>query len=193
MNRASIESSPGIKRRYIRKPKPSFDSQKYRWISQFFWFMVTVWIGIQFYLFVSYHLNGQQGIAVSRPPGVEGFLPISSLISLRHLFLTGELSRVHPAGLVILAAIVLMSLLLRKSFCGYVCPVGLVSESLAFVGRKIFGKRLGMPAFLDYPLRSLKYLLLAFFIYAIFFINRVNELLLNVKYSKYPKERSQLL
>ena len=38
-----------------------------------------------------------------RPPGVEGFLPIAALLSLRHLFTTGEVHPVHPAGLVILS------------------------------------------------------------------------------------------
>ncbi len=169
MSQAIAQENKKTRCKYIKKPKPTFDSQKYRWLSQFFWFMVTIWIGIQFYFFVYYHLNGQQGVYMHRPPGVEGFLPISSLITLRHLFLTGELAWVHPAGLVILVAIVLMSFLLRKSFCGYICPVGLVSESLGSIGHRLFGKRLKLPGWLDYPLRSLKYLLLAFFVYALFF------------------------
>ena len=156
------------KRSYIKKPPTNFDSQKYRGLIQLFWFLVTILIGIQFYFFVSYFLNNQSGIYLPRPPGVEGFLPISSLLSLRYLLETGELSRVHPAGLVILATILVISLILRKSFCGFMCPVGLISESLGSVSRKIFGRRLKLPGFLDYPLRSLKYLLLAFFVYALF-------------------------
>lgn len=157
------------RRKYIRKPKQSFDSQRYRGLIQLFWFAVTVWIGIQFYFFVSYFLNGESGIYLPRPPGVEGFLPISSLLSLRYFFLTGRLSWVHPAGLALLVIILVSSLMLRKSFCAFMCPVGTASEALGNVGRKLFKKRLKLPAVLDYPLRSLKYLLLAFFIYALFF------------------------
>ncbi|MBD3219114.1 MAG: 4Fe-4S binding protein [candidate division Zixibacteria bacterium] len=155
--------------KYKRKPTPRFDSQKYRGLIQLFWFGVTVWIGLQFYFFVYYYLAGEKGIYLPRPPGVEGFLPISSLISLRHTFETGQFSWVHPAGLALLLIFITVSFALRKSFCAYMCPVGLVSESLGSVGRKIFKKRLKLPAFLDYPLRSLKYLLLAFFLYAVFY------------------------
>lgn len=153
---------------YIKKPPTGFDSQKYRGLIQLFWFIITIVIGIQFYFFIQYFLNGQTGIFLPRPPGVEGFLPISSLISLRHLIQTGQISWVHPAGLVLLSTIIVMSLLLRKSFCAFFCPVGLISESLGSIGHKLFKKRLLLPAWLDYPLRSFKYLLLAFFVYALF-------------------------
>ncbi len=36
------------------------------------------------------------------------------------------------------------------------------------VAKKLFGRKLSLPKFLDYPLRSLKYLILLFFAYAIF-------------------------
>jgi NAD-dependent dihydropyrimidine dehydrogenase PreA subunit len=103
-----------------------------------------------------------------RPPGVEGFLPIAALLSLRHLFTTGEVHPVHPAGLVILVLILLMGLLLKKAFCSWACPVGTLSEILASVGKRLFGRALTPPRWLDLPLRSLKYLLLLFFARAIF-------------------------
>ncbi|HER00010.1 MAG TPA: 4Fe-4S binding protein [candidate division Zixibacteria bacterium] len=164
-----IQAAGKKTRRYKKKPKPAFDSQKYRGWVQLFWFAVTIWIGLQFYFFVYYYLAGEKGIYLPRPPGVEGFLPISSLISLRSAIETGQLSWVHPAGLALLVIFISASFILRKSFCSFMCPVGTVSESLGAVGRKIFKKRLKLPAFLDYPLRSLKYLLLAFFLYAVFY------------------------
>jgi len=171
---------------YKKKPRPSFDSQKYRGLIQLFWFLITVAIGIQFYFFVYYFLNGDSGLYLSRPPGVEGFLPISSLISFRHLILTGELSWVHPAGLVLLLTFIVMSFLLRKSFCAFMCPVGLISESLGSIGRKLFGRRLKLHWSLDYPLRSLKYLLLGFFVYALFIQMSPQsiEIFLNSPYNK---------
>jgi hypothetical protein len=51
----------------------------------------------------------------SRPPGVDGFLPISSFMSF-YLFLnTGEVHSAHPAGFFIFFAIVLVSIVFRKS------------------------------------------------------------------------------
>jgi len=104
-----------------------------------------------------------------RPPGVEGFLPIAALLSLRHLFATGEVHPVHPAGLVILALVLVLGLLAKKAFCSWVCPIGTCSESLAALSRRLFRRKLRLPRFLDLPLRSLKYLLLAFFVHAVFF------------------------
>ena len=127
---------------------------------------VVAWIGFRFVVWVR---ALEAGEISARPSGVEGFLPISSLISLRHLFESGEFSRVHPAGLVILVLVLGTGLLLKKAFCSWICPVGTLSESLASVGRRLFRRKLRVPRALDIPLRGLKYLLLAFFVYAIFF------------------------
>jgi NAD-dependent dihydropyrimidine dehydrogenase PreA subunit len=105
----------------------------------------------------------------ARPPGVEAFLPIAALLSLRHLATTGEIHQVHPAGLAILLLVIGVSILAKKAFCSWVCPVGTLSEILAGVSQRLFRRRLGLPRLLDLPLRSLKYLLLAFFVYAVFF------------------------
>ena len=120
--------------------------------------------------FVRWVHGMEQGLAVGeRPPGVEAFLPIAALLSLRHLATTGEVHPVHPAGLAILLLVVGVSVLAKKAFCSWVCPVGTLSEMLAGVSQRLFRRRLSLPRLLDLPLRSLKYLLLAFFVYAVFF------------------------
>lgn len=142
--------------------------QQWRLYIQGFFALLCVWIGIDFYFFVRWlESGGLTGIA-DRPAGVDAFLPISSLMSLYHWILTGELHAYHPAGLFILMGILLVSLLFGKSFCSWVCPVGLVSELLGDISDRIFGRRLKLPRLLDYPLRSLKYLLLGFFVWVIF-------------------------
>jgi NAD-dependent dihydropyrimidine dehydrogenase PreA subunit len=105
----------------------------------------------------------------TRPPGVEAFLPIAALLSLRHLATAGEVHPVHPAGLAILLLVVGVSILVKKAFCSWVCPVGTVSEILAGLSQRIFRRKLRLPRLVDLPLRSVKYLLLAFFVYAVFF------------------------
>jgi polyferredoxin len=106
----------------------------------------------------------------ARSPGVEGFLPIASLISLRHWIETGAINLVHPAGLVILCLILLTALLARKAFCSWLCPVGTASEYLARLSHKLLKRRVKLPGWLDWPLQSVKYLLLLFFVNAIFFM-----------------------
>jgi polyferredoxin len=104
-----------------------------------------------------------------RPPGVEAFLPIAALLSLRHVAETGAVHPVHPAGLVLLLLILATAILLKKAFCSWVCPIGALSEALAGVSRRLFRRTVSLPRWLDIPLRSLKYLLLAFFANAVFF------------------------
>jgi polyferredoxin len=92
-----------------------------------------------------------------------------------YLFLkTGVIHDAHPAGMMIFAAIVLVSLVFGKSFCSWLCPVGFISETVGDFGekviKKIFKRKLTLPGWLDYPLRSLKYLLLGFLFYAVFFL-----------------------
>ena len=43
----------------------------------------------EFYLFVRYYETGGRTLWASRPPGVEGWLPIASLMNLKVLLLTG--------------------------------------------------------------------------------------------------------
>jgi Fe-S-cluster-containing hydrogenase component 2 len=130
--------------------------------------LLVLWIG---YDFVRWVRGLEAGIAAAaRPPGVEGFLPIAALMSLRHLWSAGEVHPVHPAGLVILLAILGTGFLLKKAFCSWLCPVGTLSEMLGSIGIAAFGRRLTPPRVLDVPLRGLKYLLLLFFLHAIFVV-----------------------
>lgn len=156
--------------------------QKYRFIFQAVFAIICLWIGFEFYLFTTYLQSGGTTEFFSRPPGVEGFLPISALMSLYYFLLTGEIHDAHPAGLFILLAIISISLVFGKSFCSWFCPVGFISELVGDFGekvqKKLFRKTIKMPKYLDFPLRSLKYLLLAFFVYAIF----VSMTTLSLKY-----------
>ncbi|NOY57873.1 MAG: 4Fe-4S binding protein, partial [Calditrichaeota bacterium] len=104
---------------------------------------------------------------VSRPPGVESFLPISSLMSLKYWILTGKFNHVHPFGTLLFIIILATAFLLKRGFCSWVCPVGLFSEYLAKIHVLIFSRPRNLPRWLDYPLRSLKYLILFFFLWAV--------------------------
>ncbi len=142
------------------------DSQFLRTSVQASFVLLCICIGIEFHLFVQWGML-QEKAFVSRPPGVEGFLPISSLISLKYWLETGVVNYIHPAGLFIFVAILVLSIALKKAFCSWICPIGTLSESLWMLGDKLFGRNLQLTKWLDHPLRSLKYLLLLFFLYFI--------------------------
>lgn len=133
---------------------------------QLFWLLAVAAIGAQFVGWVRGIESGRA--AVVRPGGVEAFLPISALLSLRHLIETGEVSPVRPAGFVIFLAALATGLLLKRAFCSWVCPIGTLSEWLGRLSRGAFGRKLRLPRWLDVPLRGIKYLLLLFFVWAIF-------------------------
>ena len=156
-----------VTREQIRSKMERKGVQRLRFWAQLFSLGVNIWIGIQFYLWVKYIQGGGVGTEISLPPGVEGWLPIGSLVSMKHFIYTGTVNMIHPAGLIILFMILLSSFVFKKGFCSWVCPIGFISEMLGDISDKLFGRRLKPPRWLDYPLRSLKYLLLAFFVWAI--------------------------
>lgn len=142
-------------------------SQAMRLSAQLGLLALNVWIGFQFYLWVRWAESGGQMRQVSRPPGVEGWLPIEGLMQLKYFALTREIPRIHPAGFFLFVSFLTISLVFRKSFCSWLCPVGTASEYLWKLGRITFGNNLRLPRWADIALRSLKYLLLGFFVYAV--------------------------
>jgi polyferredoxin len=142
-------------------------SQKTRRIAQWLFVALNGWLGVQFLVWVRYCESGGEGFNVPRPAGAEGWLPIAGLMNTKYLLLTGHVPAIHPAAMVLFIAFMLMSLLLKKAFCSWLCPVGTLSEHLWILGRRIFGRNLRLPTWLDIPLRGLKYLLLGFFILVI--------------------------
>lgn len=121
-----------------RKPSKNNDQpiQKYRFLVQTLFVVLCIWIGVEFYLFVRYLEAGGTVSYFNRPPGVDGFLPISSLMSVYYFLVTGTIHLAHPAGMFIFLAIVLMSLVIGKSFCSWLCPIGFLSELIEILVKR---------------------------------------------------------
>ncbi|MBI2520823.1 MAG: 4Fe-4S binding protein [Bdellovibrio sp.] len=129
---------------------------------------LTLFLGYQFWVFVRYfEVENAATSMPTRPSGVEAFLPIGGLTSLRYWFSTGEFHPYHPASLIIFLAVISVSILLRKSFCSWICPIGFLSERLYQPWAGIFRRNIELPFWADLPLRAIKYLLLGFFVWAI--------------------------
>ncbi|MBW2567795.1 MAG: 4Fe-4S binding protein [Deltaproteobacteria bacterium] len=94
-------------------------------------------------------------------------MPVGALASWKLFFITGHWDTVHPAAMVILCFAVVSSFVLKKSFCGWFCPIGTLSEWLWKLGERIGWKTWKLHKIIDIPLRLLKYLLLGFFIWVI--------------------------
>jgi polyferredoxin len=139
-------------------------SQQIRLASQVVFGGIALLVGVQFILWVRYFEQAGGTLKVSRPGGVEAWLPIASLMNLKALILTGEIPEVHAAGMFMTIAFLSISFLYRKAFCSWICPIGTVSEWLWQTGRIWFRRCLSAPRWLDLPLRSLKYILMALFL-----------------------------
>lgn len=146
-------------RSYIRRVRYTIE-----WII----FAIVIFSGYKFYLFVR---ALEQGLVptVERPPSIEGFMPIGAFMVLRLWVSEGIFDPVHPAALVIFIGALLLAILAKKAFCGWICPVGTLSELIWKTGERIFGRNFVLPKYIDYPLRSLKYILMGFFVYVIIF------------------------
>ncbi|MGA8890098.1 MAG: 4Fe-4S binding protein [Anaeromyxobacteraceae bacterium] len=161
-----IGDAPPAKRPRWRNPYRAIPAV--RWGVQGAYLAFLLLVGWEF---VRFHAQavGPGPVTASRPPSVESFLPISALVGLKRFLLTGYWDPVHPAGLTILAAAIVGALLARKAFCGWICPVGTLSRGLEWLGGKLLWRRRwpAVPRWLDLALSSVKYLLLAFFAWAI--------------------------
>lgn len=134
-----------------------------RRVIQFFFLLFTLWIGWGFYRFVL-HFEQSGNPFVTRPDSVDAFLPIGGFMAAKYFLLTGIIEPLHPAGFVMFAAICGVSLALKKGFCGWICPVGTVSQYLWMLGERLFGRNFITGKYTDIGLRSLKYILLGFFV-----------------------------
>ncbi len=160
------EKQRPARRKLIRRDARDH-SQPLRVTAQILFATLNVWIGAQFYLWVRWAESGGRAVEVSRPAGVEGWLPIEGLMQLKYFLVTGQVPRMHAAGFSLFASFLVISFVFRKAFCSWMCPVGTISEYLWKLGRSTFGRSFQLPRWTDIPLRSLKYLVLSFFAYAV--------------------------
>ncbi len=163
---AQVSTPLSSKKKLVRRVEKD-RSQVIRRTVQCSFLVLNLWIGFEFYGFVRYCESGGTTARFSRPPGVEGWLPIASLMNLKYFLSTGQMPKALGAGMLLLCAFLGASLFLKKSFCSWLCPVGTISEALWKLGRKLVGRSVVLPRWVDVPLRGLKYLLMSSFLFAV--------------------------
>lgn len=140
--------------------------RRLRYAVQLAFLLFTVFIGYRFYQFVL-HFEVPGSPYVPRPDSVDGFLPIGGLMSLKYFLFTGIIEPVHPAAFILFVSAIAVSALAKKGFCGWICPVGTLSEYVWKAGRKVMRRNLTIEKHVDMALRSLKYILLVIFFFLI--------------------------
>ncbi|MDP2183289.1 MAG: 4Fe-4S binding protein [Actinomycetota bacterium] len=103
-----------------------------------------------------------EGTYVSRPESVAGILPVGHFTSFFAWLKGGGWDGLLPAGLVIIIGALAVSLLFKRGFCGWICPLGTVWEGAALLGRKLLGgHRIRLPRWLDLTGRGVRYTIAA--------------------------------
>ena len=99
-------------------------------------------------------------------PTVDALCPLGGLESIYSYLSSGTwLRRVAPSALVLFGAVVAMTLLFGRVFCGWICPLGTIGEISGGLARKLGIKRKELPQSLDGALKMLKYVILAVILY----------------------------
>jgi polyferredoxin len=126
------------------------------------------------FLAVQHVVIGENGLVVTAAP--EAFCPFGGLETLYKFLTAGGtfVSHTHLSNVVLLVAVLVVALLLRSAFCGWICPMGflqdLVSNLSSVLQKRIPGLRRGIAslkkrgarlAVLDRYMRYIKYLVLA--------------------------------
>lgn len=121
-----------------------------------------IWITARLLAFAAWARG--EGPFVPRPEAVAGILPVGHFTSFFAWLKGGGWDTYLPAGLVIILAALATSLLFKRGFCGWICPVGTVWEAASALGRRLIGRNIRPPRWLDITGMGLRYLVgFAFF------------------------------
>lgn len=152
----------------LRGFKVLLTHQTFRRISQLFF------AGFIAFLAIQHVIVGENGPVVTASP--EAFCPFGGLETLYRYITSGGsyVAHTHLSNVVLLVAVLVIALLLRSAFCGWICPLGflqdLVSNLSKVLQKRIPGLRRAIStmkhrgarlAVLDRYLRYMKYLVLA--------------------------------
>jgi len=97
--------------------------------------------------------------------GVDALCPFGGIETLWSLIAGGTLiQRISASSVILLGVTLVIAVVFRRSFCGYLCPLGALQEFFGKIGKAIWPRnRPVMPAAIDKPARLLKYGILVFF------------------------------
>ena len=135
-----------------------------RWFSKTAFLIFFVYACVQLFRFAAWARG--EGPFVARPEAPAGLLPVGHFTSFFAWIRGGGWDPLLPAGLVIIIAALSVSLLFRRGFCGWICPVGTVWEACAALGRRVMGGRnIRLPKWLDITGRVFRFVIAALVVF----------------------------
>lgn len=122
----------------------------------------TVQIGFLAFLTYLGYMHQQVGGGPGGIPPVDALCPLGGAETIYSYLKSGVwLRRTAPSALILFGSVALMTVLLGRVFCGWICPLGTIGQISASVGRKIGLKKVEIPKKLDSIMRLGKYVILA--------------------------------
>ena len=138
-----------------------------RKLTQFLFFALIGFISINHTL-----VRNGGGFDFLSSASLHALCPFGGVETMAQLLTSGTLiKKVRDSSVILLDLVLLLSLLLGPVFCGWVCPLGTIQESVGKLGRKWFGNKMYnqfIPHKLDRALRYLRYGVLAWVLYVTF-------------------------
>ena len=96
--------------------------------------LVAVWAAITFISFRHQQLGERPGGA----PTIHALCPFGGLATLHQTLAQGDyIKRIHPSAIILLVGTVLLAVVSRRAFCGWICPLGAMQELFATIGRRV--------------------------------------------------------
>lgn len=119
--------------------------------------LVTVLVAVTGIALGHQYINGP-----GKPTTIDALCPFGGIESLYSVLTgAGYIDKVRISSFVLLFGTIGLALVMRRSFCGQICPLGTLQELSGIVGRRLFRRRRPqIPAVIDKPARLLKYLVL---------------------------------
>ena len=123
----------------------------------------TVQIGFLAFLTYIGYMHQQLGGGPNGMPPVDALCPLGGAESMYSYLKSGIwLRRTAPSAMVLFVSVALMTVLLGRVFCGWICPLGTIGQLSASLGRKIGIKKIELPERkTDRVMRLGKYVVLA--------------------------------
>lgn len=106
---------------------------------------INIYIAITFWYWVRYYETAGSTTFVTRPGGIEGWLPIAGLMNLKYSLATGQLPSVHAAAMLLLVALS-SSVYYSKGLLFMVMPGWYAFGINRRSGNKLFGRQFVLPA-----------------------------------------------
>ncbi len=135
-----------------------------RTVVQIFFFALVALISINHTL-----VESGKGIPLLSSASLHALCPFGGVVTIYQFITVGTfVQKIHASAFILMIIGFLMAILFGPVFCGWVCPFGSIQEWFGGIGRKLFKKRRYnrfIPAKIDYYLRFLRYLVLAWVIY----------------------------